>query len=81
MTADPDNPLVLDVLHGSSSSYSHHPTKDVADYPHAVGTNTLLVAALQARNNARVVFTGSLDMFSDKFFQASVQKAAQGSAK
>ncbi|XP_038078434.1 dolichyl-diphosphooligosaccharide--protein glycosyltransferase 48 kDa subunit-like isoform X2 [Patiria miniata] len=81
MTADTDNPLVLDVLHGGSSSYSHNPTKDVTDYPHAVGTNTLLVAALQARNNARVVFSGSLDMFSDKFFQASVQKAAPGSSK
>ena len=42
-------------------------------YPHAVGKNTLLVAALQARNNARVVFLGSLDFFSDEFFTASVQ--------
>ncbi|XP_033642306.1 dolichyl-diphosphooligosaccharide--protein glycosyltransferase 48 kDa subunit-like [Asterias rubens] len=81
MTADTENPLVLDVLHGSSSAYSHNPTKEVTDYPHAVGTNTLLVAALQARNNARVVFSGSLDMFSDKFFQAAVQKASPGSQK
>lgn len=44
----------------------------------AVGTNTLLIAALQARNNARVVFVGSLDFFSDQFFQASVQKAHNG---
>lgn len=42
-------------------------------YPHAVGKNTLLVAALQARNNARVVFLGSLDFFSDEFFTANVQ--------
>jgi oligosaccharyltransferase complex subunit beta len=35
-------------------------------YPHAVGKSTLLVAALQARNNARVVFSGSMDFFSDE---------------
>ena len=33
-----------------------------------------MVSALQARNNARVVFTGSLDFFSDSFFRSSVQK-------
>ena len=81
MTADPENPLVLDILHGKSSAYSHNPTQEVTEYPHAVGKNTLMVAALQARNNARVVFSGSVDMFSDEFFQASVQKAASGSEK
>ncbi len=33
------------------------------------------MSALQARNNARVVFTGSLDFFSDAFFQSGVQKS------
>lgn len=33
----------------------------------------LLVAALQARNNARVVVSGSLEFFSDAFIMASVQ--------
>lgn len=47
-------------------------------YPHAVGKNTLLVSAIQARNNARVVFTGSLDMFSDAFFRSNVEKAGSG---
>jgi oligosaccharyltransferase complex subunit beta len=28
---------------------------------------------LQARNNARVVFSGSLDLFSDAFFNSAVQ--------
>jgi len=44
-------------------------------YPHAVGRNTLLIAALQARNNARVVFSGSLYFFSDEAFTSPVQKA------
>lgn len=44
-------------------------------YPHAVGKDTLLIAALQARNNARVVFSGSLYFFSDEAFTSPVQKA------
>lgn len=75
LVSDPDNSLVLPVLSASSSAYSYDPTKPITKYPHAVGQKTLLVAALQARNNARVVFTGSLDMFSDKFFKSPVQGA------
>ncbi len=48
------------------------------EYPHAVGSNTLMIAALQARNNARAMFFGSLDFFSDEFFMSSVQKSAGG---
>ncbi len=33
------------------------------------------MSALQARNNARIVFTGSLDFFSDSLFQSGVQKS------
>merc|ERR1712172_157281 len=43
--------------------------------PHATGKGTVLVAGLQARNNARVVFAGSIDMFSDKLFMAGVSSA------
>ncbi|KAK3590814.1 hypothetical protein CHS0354_038700 [Potamilus streckersoni] len=74
MIADPENPLVLSILHASSSAYSHNPSEKITDYPHAVGQNTLLVAGLQARNNARVMFVGSIEFFSDEFFSSSVQK-------
>ncbi|KAL3861042.1 hypothetical protein ACJMK2_007133 [Sinanodonta woodiana] len=74
MIADPENPLVLSILHASSSAYSHNPSEKISDYPHAVGQNTLLVAGLQARNNARVIFVGSVEFFSDEFFSSSVQK-------
>jgi oligosaccharyltransferase complex subunit beta len=47
-------------------------------YPHAVGTNTLLIAALQARNNARVMFFGSLEFFSDEFFSSGVHNSVTG---
>ena len=66
MTADPENPLLLEVLTASSSSYSYYADVAISDYPHAVGKSTLLITALQARNNARVVFAGSLDFFSDE---------------
>ncbi|XP_077586096.1 dolichyl-diphosphooligosaccharide--protein glycosyltransferase 48 kDa subunit [Stigmatopora nigra] len=79
MVADPDNPLVLDILTGSSTAYSFFPDKPISQYPHAVGKNTLLIAGLQARNNARVIFSGSLDFFSDAFFNSDVQKATPGS--
>ncbi|CAG5129062.1 unnamed protein product [Candidula unifasciata] len=78
MVSDPENPLVLNVLHASSTAYSYKPDEKIDEFPLAVGSSTLLIAALQARNNARVVFVGSLDFFSDQFFQASVQKANGG---
>lgn len=77
MTADSENPLVLHVLHAASTAYSFNPNNKIDEFPHAVGKNTLLIAALQARNNARVVFVGSLDFFSDQYFTSSVQKASQ----
>ncbi|XP_054160943.1 dolichyl-diphosphooligosaccharide--protein glycosyltransferase 48 kDa subunit-like [Oppia nitens] len=81
MISDQNNPLVLDVLLASSTAYSYNPTKKITEYPHAIGKNILMVSALQARNNARVVFTGSLDFFSDAFFTADVQKSVGSNSK
>lgn len=77
MTADNDNPLVLEILTASSTAYSYYPDEKISEYPLAVGRNTLLIGGQQARNNARVVFCGSLDFFSDKFMMSAVQNAAQ----
>jgi oligosaccharyltransferase complex subunit beta len=81
MTADPDNPLVLEILSGSSTSYSFFPDEEIKEYPHAVGKSTLLIAGLQARNNARIIFSGSLDFFSNEYFVSPVQKALPGSKR
>ncbi|XP_031830572.1 dolichyl-diphosphooligosaccharide--protein glycosyltransferase non-catalytic subunit Ost48 [Nomia melanderi] len=78
LIADTDNPLILRLLTASSSAYSYNPQNPIKDYPHAVGKNTLLIAGLQARNNARVVFSGSLYFFSDEAFTSSIQKAQGG---
>jgi len=81
MTADSDNPLVLEILTASSTAYSYFPDEKISEYPLAVGRNTLLIGGQQSRNNARVVFCGSLDFFSDKFMMSSVQNAAQSTSE
>lgn len=77
LIADKSNPLVLPILTAESSAYSYNPEQDIKEYPHAVGKNTVLMAALQARNNARVLFSGSLYFFSDEAFTSPV-KAIHG---
>lgn len=74
LLADKENPLVLQLLTADSSAYSYNPDTPIKEYPHAVGKGTLLIAALQARNNARVVFSGSLYFFSDEAFLSPVQR-------
>ena len=78
MIADPDNPLILEIMTGATTSYSYFPDDKIDEYPHAVGKSTLLMAGMQARNNARVVFSGSIDFFSNEFFAASVLRSASG---
>lgn len=78
LLADRENSLVLQLLTADSSAYSYIPENAIKEYPHAVGRGTLLIAALQARNNARVVFSGSLFFFSDEAFTSGVQNAHGG---
>lgn len=42
----------------------------------AAGVELVLVALVQARNNARVAISGSIDMFSNKLFRASTMVGA-----
>jgi len=81
MTADNDNPLVLEILTASSTAYSYYPDEKISEYPLAVGRNTLLIGGQQSRNNARVVFCGSLDLFGDRFMMSTVQNAAQSTSE
>lgn len=80
LLADRENKLVLQLLTADSTAYSYVPENPIKEYPHAVGRGVLLIAALQARNNARVVFSGSLYFFSDEAFTAGVQNAQGGQA-
>jgi len=81
MISDKANPLTLDLLTADSTAYSFNPKIEVKEYPSAIGRSLVLVGGMQARNNARVVFTGSLHLFSDEFFLAKVNKYGGGGAK
>lgn len=72
---NPANSLVLKVLSGSSSSYSANPKLKLSNPPALIGSSISLVSVVQARNNARILISGSLDLFSDKLIKSSVQKA------
>jgi len=73
--------LIYKVLTGSSSTYSALPDEAVREYPESAGRDTLLISAIQTRNNARVIFSGSLDLFSNRLFSSSVDAAGKKHAK
>ncbi|CAA0817288.1 Dolichyl-diphosphooligosaccharide--protein glycosyltransferase 48 kDa subunit [Striga hermonthica] len=73
-SVNPENSLVSKVLSASSSAYSANPTSELLNPPPLTGTAISLVSVLQARNNARVMISGSLDLFSNQLFREGVQK-------
>lgn len=75
MAVSDDSELALRVLAAEATAYSAHPRAPIKDYPQSAGTDTLLVAAVQANNNARVVVAGSLDLFSNDLFASPVEGA------
>ncbi|XP_038711687.1 dolichyl-diphosphooligosaccharide--protein glycosyltransferase 48 kDa subunit-like isoform X2 [Tripterygium wilfordii] len=74
-TVNPTNGLVLKVLSASPSAYSANPKSKLSSPPSLTGTAISLVSIVQARNNARILITSSLSIFSNRFFRSSVQKA------
>ncbi|XP_062189072.1 dolichyl-diphosphooligosaccharide--protein glycosyltransferase 48 kDa subunit [Phragmites australis] len=73
--ANPSNSMVLKVLYASPSAYSANPKTKLASPPSLTGSAISLVSVMQARNNARVLVSGSLDLFSNRFLKSGVQKA------
>ncbi|GAA5912928.1 hypothetical protein JCM5296_002528 [Sporobolomyces johnsonii] len=65
-------PLLTPILHAPSTSYSSDPDSALEDVRLA-GTAAGLVTAFQARNNARVTFVGSTDIFTDSLIHAPVE--------
>jgi len=76
---EPDNILAVEILSANPSSVIIKPSSSSNLQPtiEGAGKSVMLVSGIQARNNARLTFAGSLDMFSDKFFIASVSKNQQ----
>ncbi|KAL6963892.1 Dolichyl-diphosphooligosaccharide--protein glycosyltransferase 48 kDa subunit [Sarracenia purpurea var. burkii] len=71
----PANSLGLKVLSASPSAYSANPRTKLSNPPSLTGSAISLVSVVQARNNARMLISGSLSMFSNRFFKSGVQKA------
>jgi len=61
--------LVLPLLRGSAAAYSHAPATPVKEGSTDVlaGSKLLLVAGMQARNGARALVCGSLELLSDAY--------------
>ncbi|XP_070026852.1 dolichyl-diphosphooligosaccharide--protein glycosyltransferase 48 kDa subunit-like isoform X2 [Nicotiana sylvestris] len=74
-SVNPANSLVLKVLSASPSAYSANPKSKLSTPPMLTGSAIGLVSVVQARNNARIMISGSLSMFSNRFFSSGVQKA------
>ncbi|OWZ17491.1 Dolichyl-diphosphooligosaccharide-protein glycosyltransferase, partial [Phytophthora megakarya] len=72
MSLEPNNILAFHALMAPPTAYSANPVKPITDKVVAsdllFGNQIGLVTAVQGRNNARLVFAGSLDLFSDKYF-------------
>lgn len=70
-------PLATTVLAGAPTSYSSDPSTtfevelDGTHGPALAGQDAKLVTAFQTLTGSRTMWTGSLDMFSDDFFQVS----------
>lgn len=67
-----NRPLSFPVLRAPPTAYAGTPGKR-AESPQCAGTACVLIGAMQARNNARFLIAGSLEMFSDKFFDSGVK--------
>ncbi|XP_022744954.1 dolichyl-diphosphooligosaccharide--protein glycosyltransferase 48 kDa subunit-like isoform X2 [Durio zibethinus] len=72
---NPANSLVLKVLSASPSAYSANPKSKLSTPPLLTGSAISLVSIVQARNNARILITGSLSMFSNRLFRSGVHKS------
>uniref|UniRef100_A0A2P2K1M5 Dolichyl-diphosphooligosaccharide--protein glycosyltransferase 48 kDa subunit n=1 Tax=Rhizophora mucronata TaxID=61149 RepID=A0A2P2K1M5_RHIMU len=78
-TLNPANRLVLKALSASPSAYSANPKSKLSNPPALTGSDISLVSVVQVRNNARILITGSLKMFSNRFFRSGVQKVGSSS--
>ncbi len=72
MSLDENSVLSSKVLMGNPTTYSSNPNKHIVDNPESIGSSTVLVAAIQARNNARIVVSGSIDLFKNSFFRGEM---------
>jgi len=75
-----ENDLLTPILLASQYAYGASPDNALTDSHPNSGARPVLLSALQARNNARVLFSGSLDVFSDRFFSSKASRTASSTA-
>lgn len=79
MTTSPDNIFAVRTLTASNTGYSAKVSEPIqGSYPYAAGSEAILVASVQSRNNARATFTGSLWMLSDEAFNLQADASSGG---
>ncbi|KAK7264321.1 hypothetical protein RJT34_31928 [Clitoria ternatea] len=71
----PSKNMVLKILSASPSAFSTKRNSKLTSPPSLTGSSISLVSVIQANNNARILISGSLSMFSNRFFRSGVQKA------
>ncbi|DBA85955.1 hypothetical protein WJX77_012239 [Trebouxia sp. C0004] len=71
-SVSPKSTLVVKALTAADTAYSAVPSKGTPDSSTLAGKDATLVALVQARNNARAVVAGSIDMFSNEFFRSTL---------
>ena len=77
LAIDRFNFLAIDIMNAESTAYSYDPSLRMAYYPFVVGESITLVGGLQARNQARAIVSGSIDMLGD----ALLSNQAYGNAQ
>ncbi|KAJ3170531.1 hypothetical protein HDU88_008431 [Geranomyces variabilis] len=73
------NPLMQPLLMGSPTTYAFEiADTDAVEGQPLLGDGLVLVSAIQARNNARVTFAGSVDMFGDELINQRIAGKQSG---
>lgn len=77
-----NSPLLQPILQADSTAYAYDTKEEfeAAEAPWVTGKQAFLVSALQARNNARVVVSGSVELFSNTAMARTVGGKAAGNA-
>lgn len=74
-SVNPDNILAFKALSAGLHAYSADPSTEPGTHPFGIGTDISLVTAVQARNNARATFLGSLWMLSNEAFEMHIDES------
>ncbi|CAD7704855.1 unnamed protein product [Ostreobium quekettii] len=78
-TVPRESELVTVALTASGTAYSHGPGFQMPDPPQLIaGREVALASLMQAKNNARVAVLGSMDMFSNEFFEMAFKVWGSG---